>query len=1020
MSAHLADLVEGTITRLRDDRGVDAGLEVALQLAREHGGSKMKLVELQGLLKQRYEAVENAAIDVRRLLSATSRIRKILPFTEDGWPDEEARFRQLADTDPEAAVATWLRFLDEAAAGYRLEALGRLVSGAALPVGCDRLRERAAACLFGLRERRYPVVAAVLGEGARHPATGPVDGAIARDLRLLLARLAVTDASAGEVDAWLDGSAEGAAYALRAAAARAAGDDEEARRLLSQARGTNPRDLDVVSELVRQALQDGDFADARQLAQMGVAALPSLVDVEHDIGKLLEAPSELWLAVAVRAREEGFDVLADDALRMAQRFATGGPNENRIAALVADSRAEEAQGLERVEHLSEAGKNWASQGDLATARDRFAVALQELDRSDDEALWASLTLGWADCANILALREPATAGSVPFRHTLELTLAAMAVPGVTDDLPWSRAVEWDARSVLAQEVDEPRSEHQWRGLVAAARAVAALPDSAAMWASLADAAGYVGFRGLTLAAGREAEQRGSDPSLLARWAAASGEYDVALDRLREANDPWSVALNAEVHLHRGRVGDAVRTYSSVTLDPSWTGAMGWHVLAAAQLEGMRSARSLAEQYLNDSPEDVTDFAGLVDRGLLAVFAGRLEQAEAWLRRAYAAEISTDQGLASFWLGVCAGVAGRAEESARLIGAAMRKRDRAYLVDWRIVERPALIALTDIYDGSKVSLEAADEVVAERLDQLHGPDFADPGAAVREGVPEEVIAEALSWVGVLSAVASGEMATAREKLGRLPAGQEVAVLLWHVDVRLAREVVEPLVRPSGEPWSADQLESLVGVGTEPLVQALYDVTMDGGTDAAAVEAIQQALLSRSDASPEATAVLEELSSMLPGASGGVADDEKLLFYLPWSWFQDHDDPTQTHPIFQRHLPELRDRDPGVPPVNVVGDGALEPDYWAVVSPEGEELLSGEVVMGARACRPEEWEVLPERLRAVEPEVRDGWHWIPEDAFDADDRVARLLTMDVEEFVVRQLSTAVAPVGSAQPSEALPQP
>lgn len=1009
MRAQLADLVEGTITRLRDDRAVDAGLEAALRLAQEHEGSTTKLLELQGLLKQRYEAVESAAVDVRRLLGATSRIRKVLAFTEEGWPEQRARFRQLADTDPGEAMAAWLHYLDEAAAGHRLDAIERLVADAPLPAGCDRLRERAAACLFGLRQRRYPVVAAVLGEGARHQDKGPAAGTTAHDLRLLLARLAVVDGAGHQAETWLEDSTEASAYALRAAAARSGGDDEAARRLLAQARSTNPRDLDVVSELVRQALRDGDFADARQLAQIGVAALPSLVDVEHDIGKLIDAPSELWLAVAVRAREEGFRSLADEALQTAQLHAAGGPNQSRIAALVADSRALEAEGLERVEQLAEAGRNWASQGDLATARDRFERALEALDRGADEALWASVALNWADCVNMAALREPLTAGGMPFRRTLELTLEAMAVPGVAEQLPWGWAVEWDARSVLGQEVDEPRSDHQWRGLVATARAVAALPQSATMWASLADAAGYVGFRTLTLAACKRAEQLGADPSSTARWAAASGEYDLALDRLRDANDPWSVALTAELHLHRGRVGDAVRTYTSVMLDSSWTGPAGWHVPAVAQLEGMRGARPLAEHYLAESTRPLSDFGGLVERGMLAVFAGRLEQAESLLRHARAAEVSADQGLASFWLGVCAGLAGHADQSAELLRAAMRLRDRAYLMDWNIVDRPALSALAEAHHGSALPLEAADEVAAERLAVLRGPDYADPDAAVREGTPQHVVAEAVSWVDVLAATASGDLAAARARLAEMPTGYERTMLLWHLDVRIARAAVEPLVRPQDDGPPTGDLRSLADLATEPLVQALYDLAAEGGTDAEAVDRIREALVARRDASAEATVVLEELSTMA-AADGGQPDAEKLSLYLPWSWFEDHEDPTQTHPIFRRHLPELRERDPRVPAVNVVGDGGLEPDSWAVVSPEGEVMLGGQVVMGARTCGPQEWELLPQRVRDSGPEFRDGRPWIRDDAFEPDDRLARLLTMDVEEFVVRQLSAATEPEAS----------
>lgn len=59
-------------------------------------------------------------------------------------------------------------------------------------------------------------------------------------------------------------------------------------------------------------------------------------------------------------------------------------------------------------------------------------------------------------------------------------------------------------------------------------------------------------------------------------------------------------------------------------------------------------------------------------------------------------------------------------------------------------------------------------------------------------------------------------------------------------------------------------------------------------------------------------------------------------------------------------------------------------------------------------PQELELLPQRLRDSGPEFRDGQPWIRDDAFEPDDRLARLLTMDVEEFVLRQLSAATEPV------------
>jgi hypothetical protein len=60
------------------------------------------------------------------------------------------------------------------------------------------------------------------------------------------------------------------------------------------------------------------------------------------------------------------------------------------------------------------------------------------------------------------------------------------------------------------------------------------------------------------------------------------------------------------------------------------------------------------------------------------------------------------------------------------------------------------------------------------------------------------------------------------------------------------------------------------------------------------------------------------------------DRPLELILPTSWFADHDDPLNDHPLFQRYIPEIRLRAAWeVPGINVRVDEELEPDGYRIL-------------------------------------------------------------------------------------------
>jgi len=1050
----LPNLVRDVAANLRADRRVDAGLgELSRLLEGGDGGNGLaeRLPEFLRGVRERTEALEQAALDVRRLGHAGLRLREILPFTAVGWPDERGRLERLAGGDVETALTAWLEYADRAAGDFRLDALQRLIAEGALPSGYERLRDRAGACVSGLQQRRYhrvapffadAVDAAVDAAGSEGSAGSGSSGSSAtsatsassagpagkraetvRRLRLLLARLCVVDGQSADLERWLANMDDAAAYALRAAAQRAAGDPAAVGDLLTAARRRAGTDLDVVSETARQALLDGDFDRAREIAAAGIAALPTLFDVDHEIGKLVDPPSELWLAVAYRAEREGNAAALEKALVSAELRATGGPNENRIAALVADWRSGMASGRDRIRLLREAGEHWTAQGQLVQGRDRYAEALELLVTVEDAAIRAALTLRWADCVTTLAAQDQSPAENDPRRATLAAVLEALAVPGAAAADPWCHAVEFDARSALSARVDEPRVVHLWHGLLAAAKGVARMPYDARSWSSFADAAGMVGLRRLAIAAGLYTrDQLGDIGWSAALWASNSGEHQLAVELLAGTEEPWGVCLTADTYLRSGAASECTRLMSTVPIDPSWNWAQASHVNGVLLTRGLSEARILATRYLAEPSERVVEYFGLVNRAYLAVVAGDLDVAEQCLTRAVAAEIAEDQGAGSFLLGLVRILrSGDAAQGRDLMVESVAGRDRSYVEGWTAYEREVWVRLLDAggvsTDMATDVLTAVDEAMARRL-EVADLDCAVPDQAREVGVPDEVVDTGLALTDVLMTLLDGDAPAARAKFQAMDADlvADLDQLLIHLEylcLRPAAGALLDLAAAHDTKGLRDGLRDLLAAEDSGILGgALYDEALDRESSLAEVDDALDHLAGDPEtaglAAGEVISRLWVLRQDLP-----VEETYDLQLSVPASWFEGYDDVVATHPIFERYLPDLRERHPDLPSVQVIADDELEPGGFRVVDRSGTPLTAGSVVPGARTCDPAVVDLLPAHLTDGRVVDSEGRAWFPAEMFAPADRVARLLTMDAQEYAVRRLLVSLdAP---AQPEE-----
>lgn len=615
MSA-IAELIRQADEWLRSETNAATGLAEAVARARldEVRSPDEALATVRTLLADHETALAAAQGRVRQLDDMVEQLTRALPFLKEGWPQQRDRLRGAFCGNQEDGLADWLNYWFGAASSRRLGTLQRLQSEVPLPDDQAVIGERLAVVARALDKNDWLPCQEVLLLGAAGVRVGnrqvpdrPVpdgrepDQRVREDLRLLAVRLALHNGLPDRADAVLDMDAAETAprLALRSHSARLRGADGEAASLLAQAQVLDLRDLDVTVESIARARQRLDRAGALDTAREAVEVLPSLGDVEGDIGRLVDPPAEIWVALAERARDE------DDS-DGAQRFldcatAAVAWNDNEVLAAAEEVRATVAASAGERRRASLLAGHWcAAAGQLDSARRNYQAA-SDIEPSTDPAdaqVRAAAQLRLADVIAVTARQRPDAAVAEELEHALRLVQEARPRPSRTSS--WSYLIESDLRAQLSKVPGRPdRCRQEWSALLAAAQAVSFRFAWAHSWLALADAAMTRDLYLVAEAAAARAYQVEQTEATQAGYVRAlvnTGRYDDALEYLGEADDPgnpdspWRQCIRGLIALRLGRADQAVGHFTGLRIDPTWLWAWQPYLRALVIMGDVAAAR----------------------------------------------------------------------------------------------------------------------------------------------------------------------------------------------------------------------------------------------------------------------------------------------------------------------------------------------------------------------------------------------------------------------------------------------
>jgi hypothetical protein len=1042
----VAELVRRAAERLRTENEIDAGLNKVAEKAKAERDLVKAATIARRLLRERLEALEDAEARLRDLIDKIGHLRAIMSYTLDGWPRERERLRSLTQKDPTAGIAGWLQYWYTAAGSYRLDAVAWLADEVPLPEGVDLLAERGKLAANGLKQLNWHLAAPLLGAGA----TGlRVDGhkvpkpEVQTSLRLLLGRLALAAGKLDQAEEILraeDYVIDAAVLALQARRHRLAGDPEAGRSLLVKAQDLDPGNLDVVAELIVQARESGQADAAIEAARLGVDALGSLFDIRSDLGRLLEPPAELWIAVSDRARAEGTLELSSRALDEAERLAAW--NDYELLAIVAELKARAATTrVTRLHALLEAGERRVDAGHLELARIDFQKALAVEGDEQKGPQWASAALRFterlrarleggsseerrlealaairlADTVAILAARQPLRLVRDEVAAVLRRLVDARAVGDLATSQSWSYVTEVELRTNLARAASERRADHLWRAFLAAARAVALSPTDSRRWSRLADVAQELCCYNAAEIIAAHARELDGDAELSSYVQALTnaGRIEEALRLIGGATDPWSGCVRSYLLLRMGKPNEAVRLLRAITIDPSWTWAqevLVWALLLTEQDAAAEAEASAFADAIRDLTDDYRYLSSLVR---FEQVQGQLDQAVELAERILKAQGGLGEGEAATALGqalLLRGDVGRGDVDRgwRLLKEGLSSYRLRRLDDWKSVERPKLQALARRRGVELGDLDALEPLIAQRRRQLE--ELADPLVELAQApvatADVSVVASAKALGRVLLLLAQAEETRAAEALAEIGPEftAEVNAVNDHLgnlrDWRRRESMAEEAVKLSS---TADM------TGASRLLAQLIDEVPYQVDDLLREQASEDELGPVTDVLAElgknpqyersASNVLRWLGvGDLETDVGASRMNGSVQVQLPRSWFEEHPDPVHDHALFLRYLPELRLRLTWeLPPVRVSVDDALEPDGYRIMA--GELLREGRVDPSYRYCRDGTVAFLPDKIRPlVENDTDLGLRRIPAQPV-LDDALAEQLTMPAIEVVTQ---------------------
>jgi tetratricopeptide (TPR) repeat protein len=1015
MPSLLAEVVRQAAQRLQSDHNLDVDLGALATQIESAGDPRDALASARRTLAQRVEALEVAREVVERLLAAAGQVEAIMPFTEDGWEQRRDELDSLLRADPLAGLSAWVSDWFTAASDRRTAAMERLVH-AQLPVppGAALAVERCALATRALADpsldRSWNITEAVLTLGANGiqlRETVP-DQAVRSKLLELMARLALHHGLPQEANAALDrAEASGLSAACAAIRARLAQDAETASAQLEWALSADPTDLDVSVELIRRARADRSTETALHAARAAIDALPSLVDIDADLGKLVDPPAELWLAVAERGvHERDADIVAT-ALDRASKLAS---SDDELLAIIAERRAESEVGKRPASELAtlwiQAGSENIEAGQIERAAANFERALA-LDPLNHDA-----ALRLADCLSVSSDSVPLKQAAGDLKKALGLLRNAKKADAITASNSWAYLTEAEIHQQLARAAVPSRVDHLWGALLAIGRALAYQPADARSWEMLANAAAATGLYQTAEVVATQASYLEPEGQADARVRALAnvGQLDEALAELEGKHDAWDEAVRAYVLMRAGKAPEAARVLRTTQLNPVWywaREALVWSLVLSGDLNG---ARTEAKTLIDELADRLDEVACISTATSMLVVLQELDKAEALSRKlAHIEHSGIDEGWGDLTLGM-ARLLRRDNKGgvAALVRSMRSSRTIRALDEWYSLSRPFLEALAadagvSLPDLSPV--EAAADERRRKLEALTDP-VAELASAPDGEAASQVVQQARELVSALLYLVGGEHDRARAAIERVRraggTGPELDVLDSYIVDAKAEKARRDVVRRALAAVSKGAVSEAVDLirpllsqeGSDRVDELLRAVATEGGISDAAVDALEEALLPNFDklARPEAAQEPTEWP---------------LQLALPSSWFQGHDDPVNDHPLFLRFIPELRMRAKGkVPGIRVYTDQALEPD--------GYQIYVNDAVVNQGRARPEWYyctaatvEFLPAKLGSqAEPDSDTSLRRIPASAVTQVGGIGNLLTMPAIEVVVRRLGEEVA--------------
>ena len=1027
----LAEAIRQAGERMRTELGVDADLQDVTRRVGDMQTLAEAVSTARQLLGLRRRALEKAQSTVAQLSDTVIHLARVLPFTEEGWPERRAALLAQLDAGLPKAVAAWLDHWFTAAGDRRLDALARLREDVVLPAGAALVHDRALAAEVGLNQGMWVLASPMLRVGVsgldlagrRVPDIGTSER-----LRLLLARLALSEQLLDEANGLLetgdDADGTAARLALRARLARARGETADADALREQAQELDPRDLDVTVELVHRARQENELHSALDAARAAVDALLSLADVKVDFDRLITPPAELLVAAAERSVREGDKSGAANLLDQARAWMDW--TDHELGAVIYEARAElAATDHDRRRALVTAGEHRLNAYQMERAQLDFeAASTGEVTDPDEVRDLESARLRWADTVAVLAWPRPVSAVHAELEKALYTVLTAQTRIDVSTSESWSYQTETLLRHQLARNFGPERPHHLWAALLAAARAAALDPAQSLRWLIAADAAQELNMFGVGESMARCAYQLQPNEYALAGYVRALvnvGSYDAALERLADADDAWSQCVRGLVLLRTGDCAGSIQLFENTAIDPAW--AWGAYVSALVIRGDLERARSESASYSrvlagNSGDRDAL-WAALFDARIHGDFALSLQ-----LSREFRSLVGDRDDEANDEVGQALVLTGD-PSGWKLIANSISRIPRDKLVGWEQVTRPvleALVAAHGLVPLDFSNLEPTLSTVRQGLDHSATPVAELRNAEDQAGDTPLAADAAVLTEAVLGSVYAADVADLERVLRPLtefPA--EAAALRRYGFDRLARAEWSASAQAAVDDAVSGRASAAADTLRKLLMEAPTEVPalLQGETAGEVPEPVLNVLRRLGEEPEHAEAALDVLAS-LGADSDGEEPGYRFHLLLPESWFAGAEDPVVEHPLFVRFLPELRRRvEWPVPPVKVAVRSELEPADYRVVA-DDDVLASGSVDPGLRYCADDALDLLAPGVR-LDPRTHrtpHGWG-IPADLFDGDPEASgELFTMPAAEVIARVFGDVVRTSASLAETETSP--